>query len=675
MAIKNNKVLAIVQARYDSTRLPGKVLKKLNNKSILEIIIKRLSKCKNISKIIVACSNNKNDVKIINLCKKLKIDFFIGSEHNVLERFYKATVKFKGLNILRITADCPFVDYVIVDKIINNFFLNNYDYASNIDPPTFPDGLDAEIFTFNVLKETYKKAKTSIYREHIRPFILNSNKFKKFNLTNDQDYSFLRLTVDEPEDLKVIRNIINNFKNNIFFLYEDIIDLYKRKKILFLDNMNISRNEGMNLNKGQKLWKRAKNIIPGGTMLFSKNPDLFLPNFWPAYFDKTKGCNVWDLEGRKYLDLSMMGVGTNILGYSRKEVDDAVRKVVNKGNMSTLNSKEEILLAEKLVQMHPWASKVRFARTGGEAAAIAVRIARAATGKDKIAVCGYHGWHDWYLSANLSDSKNLNSHLMRNLPIQGVQKNLKNTAFVFEYNNFDQLKKIISQNNIGTVIMEVSRNEPPKKNFLENVRQLTKNKNIVLIFDECTSGFRETFGGLHLKYKINPDIATFGKALGNGYAVNAVIGTDSIMSYANSTFISSTFWTERIGSAAGLKTLEIMETTKSWEIITGIGLEMQNVWKEVFSKFHLDFKFSGIPALSTFSITSEFGNSLKTFITREFLKENVLASNIFYPSTSHSHEDIVNYRNKLLSIMETLDFDNLKDLEIEEARQGFGRLN
>jgi spore coat polysaccharide biosynthesis protein SpsF (cytidylyltransferase family) len=188
MAIKNNKVLAIVQARYDSTRLPGKVLKKLNNKSILEIIIKRLSKCKNISKIIVACSNNKNDVKIINLCKKLKIDFFIGSEHNVLERFYKATVKFKGLNILRITADCPFVDYVIVDKIINNFFLNNYDYASNIDPPTFPDGLDAEIFTFNVLKETYKKAKTSIYREHIDHLFLIVIRFGFIRLSNEKSY-------------------------------------------------------------------------------------------------------------------------------------------------------------------------------------------------------------------------------------------------------------------------------------------------------------------------------------------------------------------------------------------------------------------------------------------------------------------------------------------------------
>ena len=650
MVLKENKVLAIIQARFDSTRFPGKVLKKINKQSILEIIIKRLSKCHNISKIIVACSYNKNDIKIIDLCKKLKIDYFVGSEHDVIERFYRASLKFKGSNILRITADCPLIDYVIVDKIIKNFFLANVDYASNVDPPTFPDGFDVEIFTLKALKEAHKRAKTQIEREHIRPFMLNNKNFKKFNLENEENYSSIRLTIDEPEDLKVITNIVNNFKNNLFFLYEDIICLYKKKKSFFMDNLHINRNEGLHLNKGQKLWRRAKRVIPGGTMLFSKNPDLFLPNLWPAYFEKTKGCNVWDLEGRKYLDLSMMGVGTNILGYSRKEVDDAVRKVIDKGNMSTLNSKEEILLAEKLVQMHPWAKKVRFARTGGEAAAIAVRIARAATGKDKVAICGYHGWHDWYLSANLADSKNLNSHLMRNLPIKGVQKNLKNSVFVFEYNNFDQLKKIISQNNIGTVIMEVSRNEPSKKNFLENVRQLTKNKNIVLIFDECTSGFRETFGGLHLKYKINPDIATFGKALGNGYAVNAIIGTDSIMNYANSTFISSTFWTERIGSVAGLKTLEIMEKIKSWDIISSLGKKIKANWTLLAKKNNIKLKIQGLSALPRFDFENKNNLYFKTFISQEFLKKNILASNAIYLCTEHNMKIFNNYFDILDSI-------------------------
>jgi glutamate-1-semialdehyde aminotransferase len=346
----------------------------------------------------------------------------------------------------------------------------------------------------------------------------------------------------------------------------------------------------------------------------------------------------------------MMGVGTNILGYSRKEVDDAVRKVIDKGNMSTLNSKEEILLAEKLIEIHPWAGKVRFARTGGEAAAIAVRIARAATGKDKVAICGYHGWHDWYLSANLSDSQSLNSHLMKNLPIQGVLKNLKNSVFPFEYNNFDQLKKIVSQNNIGTVIMEVSRNEPPKKNFLEKVRKLTKNKNIVLIFDECTTGFRETFGGLHLKYKINPDIATFGKALGNGYAVNAVIGTDSIMNYANSTFISSTFWTERIGSVAALKTLEVMEKIKSWDIISNIGKKVKENWAYLAKKNNIKLKIQGLSALPKFDFVNENNLYYKTFISQEFLKRKILASNSIYMCTEHKIKILDDYFNILDSI-------------------------
>jgi glutamate-1-semialdehyde 2,1-aminomutase len=644
------KVLAIIQARYNSTRFPGKVLKKINNQTVLEILIKRLSKSKNISKIIVACSNNFKDKAIIDVCSKLAVDHFVGSENDVLERFYKAAKKYQGENIVRITADCPLLDYKIVDNLISNFFLKKVDYASNINPSTFPDGLDVEVFKFSALKEAYINTRKSSDREHVTPFIINNKKFKKFNLKNHKDYSFLRLTLDEKEDFTLIEKIIKNFKNNLNFSLKNILALYKNKKNLFLINNHLVRNEGYNLNTGQKMWKRAKNIISGGTMLFSKNPDLFLPKFWPAYFEKTKGCNVWDLEGRKYFDFSMMGVGTNILGYSRKEVDDAVKKVIKKGNMSTLNSVEEIFLAEKLIQMHPWAEKVRFARTGGEAAAIAVRIARAATGKDKVAICGYHGWHDWYLSANLSDSQNLNSHLMRNLPIQGVQKNLKNSVFVFEYNNFDQLKKIVSEENIGTVVMEVSRNEPSKKHFLENVRKLTKNKNIVLIFDECTSGFRETFGGLHLKYKINPDIATFGKALGNGYAINAVIGTDSIMSYANSTFISSTFWTERIGSVAGLKTLEIMEKIKSWDFISGLGKKVKANWTVLAKKHNIKLKIQGLSALPRFDFENKNNLYYKTFISQEFLKKNFLASNAIYLCTEHNMKIFNNYFDILDSV-------------------------
>jgi glutamate-1-semialdehyde 2,1-aminomutase len=662
------KVLAIIQARYNSTRFPGKVVKKISNQSILEILIKRLSKAKRISKIIVACSNNPSDIAIVNICNKLGVNYFIGSEEDVLDRFYNVAKKYKRFGILRITADCPLIDPEIVDEVIYNFFIKNVDYASNTNPPTFPDGLDLEIFKFSALKEAYSKATKSFEREHVTPFIINNKKFKKFNLKNSEDLSSLRLTLDEKKDFIIIKKIIKNFKNNLNFNLKNILYFYKKNKKLFLTN--IKRNEGYNMNLGQKMWKRANNVIPGGTMLFSKNPDLFLPNFWPAYFQKTKGYNIWDLEGKKYLDFSLMGVGTNSLGYSNREVDDAVRKVIDQGNMSTLNSKEEILLAERLIQMHPWAGKVRFARTGGEAAAIAVRIARAATGKDKVAICGYHGWHDWYLSANLSDSQSLNSHLMRNLPIQGVQKNLKNSVFVFEYNDFDQLQKIVSQNNIGTVIMEVSRSEPPKKNFLENVRKLTKNKNIVLIFDECTSGFREAFGGLHLKYKINPDIATFGKALGNGYAINAVIGTDSIMNYANSTFISSTFWTERIGSVAGLKTLEIMEKIKSWDIISSLGKKIKANWEFLAKKHNIKLKIQGLSALPRFDFENKNNLYFKTFISQEFIKKKILASNTIYLCTEHNMKIFNNYFDILDSVFFKISRTIEDDIQSKELLDG-----
>jgi glutamate-1-semialdehyde 2,1-aminomutase len=663
------RVLAVVQARYNSQRFPGKVVKKINNRTILEILIKRLSKSKHITKIVVACSKNPNDKKIINICKKLGISYFSGSENDVLDRFYNVAKKYKAANILRITGDCPLIDFQIVDEVISNFFFKDVDYASNISPPTFPDGLDVEIFKFSALKNAFEESKKNFEREHVTPFIINNKKFKKFNLQNYKDLSSIRLTLDEKEDLILIEKIINNFKNNLYFNLNDILNLYKKRKDIFLINNNLLRNEGSNLSLGQKMWKRAKNIIPGGTMLFSKNPDLFLPGLWPAYFTKTKGCYVWDLEGKKYLDLSMMGVGTNTLGYSRREVDDAVKDIISKGNMSTLNSKEEIYLAEQLTQMHPWAEMVRFSRTGGEAAAIATRIARAASGRDKVAVCGYHGWHDWYLSANLTNFQNLNTHLMSNVPIQGVQKNLKGSTLVFEYNNFEQLKKLASENEIGAVIMEVSRNEKPEKKFLENIRNFTKKKNIVLIFDECTAGFRETYGGLHLKYKINPDIAIFGKALGNGYAINAVIGTSEIMKYADSTFISSTFWTERIGPAAALSTLKVMKKLDSWNTISKVGSDIKKKWNQLSKLHNLNISIKGLDAICSFSFKNNH-LKYKTYISQEMLKYKILASNTVYCCTEHSYNLLEKYYDVLDEIFRKISLCEDKRLNINKLLEG-----
>jgi len=643
MEFKKNKVLAIIQARYSSSRFPGKVLKIINKKTLLEILIKRLSKSKYISKIIVACSLNDKDSKIIDICKKLKIDYFAGSENNVLDRFYKSAKKSKIENIVRITGDCPLIDSEIVDIVIKNFFLNKVDYASNTNPPTFPDGLDVEIFKFNALENAYLNAKNDHEREHVTPYIIKNKEFKKFNLKNSQDISWLRLTLDEERDFQVIKEIVRNFKNNLYFNLNDIFNLYKKDKNIFLLNSNLIRNEGSSMNTGQKLWKRAKNIIPEGTMLFSKNPDLFLPGKWPAYFSKTKGCKIWDLDNNVFNDISFMGVGTNTLGYSHPDIEKKVIKIIKDGTMSTLNSPEEIILSEKLVSLHPWSEMVRLTRSGGEANAVAIRIARAASGKDKIAICGYHGWHDWYLSSNINKKNNLDSHLMANAPIGGVPKNLKDTVFPFEYNNFQQLKKITEQQNIGIIKMEVKRNIDPTNNFLKNIRKLATDKNIVLIFDECTSGFRQTFGGLHKFYKVDPDIAIFGKALGNGYAINAIIGRRSIMSSCSASFISSTFWTERIGPTAALETLKIMESINSWETITSIGRKIKKKWLNLSKLHKLDIEIQGIDAIPNFYFYSKNNLSYKTLISQEMLKKNILASNSVYCSIAHKEKILNKY--------------------------------
>ena len=210
--------------------------------------------------------------------------------------------------------------------------------------------------------------------------------------------------MDTKYDFELISKIIENF-DNLNFTYKNITNFYKKNTPLFDKNKKLSEKiNHKKLNEGQKVWEQAKNLIAGGNMLFSKRPDAFLPNKWPSYFKKTKGCQIVGVDGKKYTDLSIMGIGTNLLGYSNNIVDKAVAKVINQGNMSTLNCTEEVDLAEKLIELHPWAGKVRFARSGGEANAISIRLARAYTGKSKVAFCGYHGWHDWYLAANLKDN-------------------------------------------------------------------------------------------------------------------------------------------------------------------------------------------------------------------------------------------------------------------------------
>lgn len=661
------KVVAIVQARMGSTRLPNKVMKPIDDVPMIEVLLARLARTKEINEIVVATSADPRNQPLADHVNALGYKCYRGSEDDVLDRYVQAAKFVNADVVVRITGDCPLVDPALVDEAICRFRACDVDYFSNTSPPTFPDGLDIEVFTLRALGRAAQETNKPFDHEHVTPYLRESGRFTQAGMQHDEDLSSLRWTVDEPADYDVVSRVFAHFAPDIHFGWQQVLQLQRSQPEIFTANENLIRNEGATMGTGQKLWKRAKQVIPGGNMLLSKRAEMFLPEQWPAYFSKAKGCKVWDLDGNEYTDMFIMGIGTNILGYGNQEVDDAVRKTIDAGNMSTFNCPEEVYLAEKLVELHPWADMVRFARSGGEANAIAIRIARASTGKDKVAVCGYHGWHDWYLAANLGDGENLAGHLLPGLDPKGVPQNLRGTVFPFNYNNYAELEALVNAHDIGVIKMEVVRNKGPEDNFLHKVRKLATDRGIVLIFDECTSGFRQTFGGLHKMYDVEPDMAMFGKALGNGYAITATIGRREIMEAAQSTFISSTFWTERIGPTAALKTLEVMDRLKSWDTITQTGLQIRQRWQQLADKHGLKIDHWGLPALTGFTFQSPNALAYKTLITQEMLGKGYLAGNSVYVCTEHTPQVVA-------AFFEALDpvFGLVK--ECEEGRDVMGLL-
>jgi glutamate-1-semialdehyde 2,1-aminomutase len=674
------KIVAIVQARVGSVRFPNKVMQVVCGTPMIGVLLGRLSKARGIASIVLATSEHHNNDALVDYVRELGYAVYRGSENDVLDRFFHAATSSSADAIVRITGDCPLVDPALVDAVVTRFLECGADYVSNVCPATYPDGLDIEVFKMEALRAAWKQSKQSSEREHVTTFIRESGHFSRENYARATDESDARWTVDDPADFEVISRIFEHFHPNRDFGWLEVLQLSRDNPMMFIANRHVRRNRGVGMGSGQKLWERAKRVIPGGNMLLSKRAEMFLPENWPAYFSKSKGCKVWDLDGNEYTDMSIMGIGTNTLGYGHPEVDDAVRKVIDVGNMSTLNCPEEVYLAEKLIEIHPWADMVRFARSGGEADAIAVRIARAASGKDKVAICGYHGWHDWYLAANLGDEKRLSGHLLPGLEPNGVPGGLRGTVFPFNYNCYDELEALASAHDIGVIIMEVSRNQGPAHNFLKMVRQLATERSIVLVFDECTSGFRQTYGGLHTLYGVEPDMAMFGKALGNGYAITAIIGRREVMEAAQTSFISSTFWTERIGPVAALETLEVMHRIRSWEQITQTGRIITSRWQALAMLHGLSIKTHGLPALTSFSFDSPNALAYKTLITQEMLAKGFLAGTSVYVCTEHTPQVVEDYFYALEPIFRLIkeceDGRNvMKLLRGPVCHAGFKRLN
>jgi glutamate-1-semialdehyde 2,1-aminomutase len=395
------------------------------------------------------------------------------------------------------------------------------------------------------------------------------------------------------------------------------------------------------------LYERALQIMPGGTQLFSRRADRFAPGVTPMYLERAEGVRLWDVDGNEYLDFGM-GCGPVILGHAYPAVTEAVVAAAQRGNCLTVNSPLEIELAELLIELVPCAEMVRFGKCGGETNAAAIRIARGHTGRDVVLFCGYHGWHDWYLAANLQDDSTLNSHLLPGLDTRGVPPALAGTAQPFEYNNLDSLRAALAANRgrVACIIMEAARGKQPAPGFLEGVRALCDEHGAVLIFDEVVTGFRLALGGAQEYFGVTPDLCTFAKALSNGIPLGAVCGRREVMQSAATMFVSSTYFSDTLGLAAGLATVQTLRDEPVLPHVWAMGERLQDGLRALADRHGIAFHCDGFPPVlhMGFDEADEHQRIVMTTVyLQELVKRGILCLMGAYLSYSHRPEDIDAY--------------------------------
>ena len=396
--------------------------------------------------------------------------------------------------------------------------------------------------------------------------------------------------------------------------------------------------------KSLELYKQAERYFPYGTQLLSRSPRMAAFGEAPIYFERAKDGHFWDVDGNEFIDCSM-GVGPVILGYCYEPVDRAVKDQIDKGVLGSINNASEIEMAQAICEMVPCGEMVKLCKGGGEADAIAVRLARGYTGRDVVLFCGYHGWHDWYLSANLESDTVLDDHLRQGIIPKGVPAALAGTTVPFEYNNLDSLKATLEGHagKVACIIMEVTRDKNPEKGYLEGVRELADEHGCVLIFDEVVTGFRMALGGAQEYYGVTPDLATFGKAIANGYSLAAVAGKEEIMAGQYDNFISSTYYSDTVSLAAGIATLNELRTQPVIETTCRMGKQIWAGLEAAAEKHGTKATIKGPASGNLLHISFDYGHmtgEVATLYMQEMMARGVYNSGIWYMCYTHTQGDV-----------------------------------
>lgn len=383
--------------------------------------------------------------------------------------------------------------------------------------------------------------------------------------------------------------------------------------------------------KSQAMLERALKVIPLGSQTFSKSYTQYPEGQSPLFLTHGKGGRVWDVDGNEYVDL-VSALLPVVLGYGDPDVDRAIKDQLERGISFSLGTELEIELAERLVEIIPCAEMVRFGKNGSDATSAAIRLARAHTGRDRVAVCGYHGWHDWYIGATVRN--------------RGIPACVGELTHRFVFNDIDSLKALLDRHpgEFAAVIMEVVGAEEPRPGFIEDVRSLIHKHGGLLIFDEIVTGFRVALGGAQQRYGITPDLAAFGKAMGNGMPIAAVVGSAKVMREMEEVFVSGTFGGEALSLAAAIATIDKLRREKVADHLWRVGSMMQQAVSERIKRLGLEqaITVTGLPAWPLHVVKDHPNASkeaIRTLFTREMLLRGVLQSGSMNFSLAHTERD------------------------------------
>ena len=626
-------IVAIVQARMSSSRLPGKTTADVAGRPLLLRVVDRVRRARSVDKVVVATTDQSSDDPIAALCQREGTQCFRGSEDDVLDRFYKAAQTSGADIVVRITADCPLIDAAVIDKVIRRFQVGDCEYASNTLRYTYPDGLDTEVFSFATLERAWREAQKPSEREHVTPYLRAGN-FRAVNIESESPVppDTHRWTVDYAADLEFVREIYKAFPENKYFGYQDIFHLLRERPELATIQAETITNEGYYkslyqqakpgsapkrpLAQSQEWLARAKRVIPGCAQTFSKGYTQYVQGVAPVFLQRGKGCRVWDVDGNEYIDY-VQGLLPNILGYAHDEVNAAAAAQLSEGHSFSLPHPLEVQLAERLTRLIPCAEMVRFGKNGSDATSGAVRAARAFTGRDRIACCGYHGWQDWYIGSTTRNA--------------GVPVAVRQLTHPFVYNDLASLEKLFNEyrGEFAAVIMEPVNFVEPLPDFLAGVKEMAHRHGALLIFDEICSGFHFGLGGAQKLFGVTPDLACFGKAMGNGFPIACVVGRADIMQIFSEIFYSFTFAGEVASMAAAMKVLDILECTDALAVIEANGRTLQDGVNTMAKEAGLGARIKAIgrPQWSLLKFTEENGADsqvLKNLFQQEAMKRGVL---------------------------------------------------